>query len=65
MGTAHWEHEGLLADRELIEMTRENLLEEIRRYRLEMAVGYATLAETHVEWIAEELEVLGGLAGAW
>jgi hypothetical protein len=49
----------------LIEMTRENLLEEIRRYRLEMAVGYATLAETHVEWIAEELEVLGGLAGAW
>jgi hypothetical protein len=59
---AHWEHEGLLADRELIEMTRENLLEEIRLFHRKKDLGYAA---SYRDWIGEELEVLGGLMGAW
>lgn len=65
MVTGHWEDEGLLGDEDYRRMCRDNLLEEIRIWRQETALGYTDGIALHQDWIAEELEALGGLAGTW
>jgi hypothetical protein len=61
MGTAHWEDEGLLGSEDLRVLARENLLQEVRLY----SVAVPEIKPALVDWIAEELERLNGLAGAW